>query len=179
MPHTDREPVPDEYFLLWVLLAQTKDAISRLRERGYAQYGINNERRAILSILANNGGHANPVDISRELFRELNSVTEMVKRMEEAGLVMRHKGSGRSKVEVRLTDHGREVLEKSHESEPDKRVFSVLKKSEREPLSKALWKVRDAVLKDLGIPEWQLTLVAAWRRYEGRQEGMRRGAAAA
>ena len=158
MPDTDRQPLPDEYFLLWVLLAQTKDAISRLRERDYAHYGINNERRAILYILANNGGHARPVDIARELFRELHSVTEMVKRMEEAGLVTRHKGSGRSKVEVRLTDHGREVLEKSRDSEPDKRVFSVLKKSERERLSTSLRKVRGAVLKDLGIPEWQLKL---------------------
>ena len=148
----------DEYFQLWVLLAQTKDAISRLRERDYAQYGIDNERRAVLYILANNGGHAKPVDIARELFRELHSVTEMIKRMEEAGLVTRHEGSGRSKVEVRLSDHGREVLEKSHGSEPDKRVFSTLKKGERERLAKSLLKVRAAVLKDLGIPEWQLNL---------------------
>jgi DNA-binding MarR family transcriptional regulator len=158
MPDTDQEPVLDEYFQLWVLLAQTTDAISRLRERDYSQYGINNERRAILYILHNNGGHAKPVDIARELFRELHSVTEMIKRMEEAGLVTRHKGSGRSKVEVRLTDHGRDVLEKSHESEPDKRVFSTLKKGERERLAKSLWKIRAAVLKDLGIPEWQLNL---------------------
>ena len=158
MPDTDQEPVLDEYFQLWVLLAQTKDAISRLRERDYAQYGINNERRAILYILHNNGGHAKPVDIARELFRELHSVTEMIKRMEEAGLVTRHKGSGRSKVEVRLTDHGRDILEKSHDSEPDRRVFSTLKKAERERLAKLLWKVRTAVLKDLGIPEWQLNL---------------------
>ena len=98
------------------------------------------------------------MDIARELFRELHSVTEMIKRMEEAGLVTRHKGSGRSKVEVRLTDHGRDVLEKSHDSEPDRRVFSILKKTERERLAKLLWKVRTAVLKDLGIPEWQLNL---------------------
>ena len=158
MPDTDQEPELDEYSQLWVLLAQTKDAISRLRERDYAQYGINDERRAILCILHDNGGHARPVDIARELFRELHSVTEMVKRMEEAGLVTRRKGSGRSKVDVRLTDCGREVLEKSHDSVPDKRVFSTLKKGERERLAKSLWKIRAAVLKDLGIPERQLDL---------------------
>ena len=158
MPDSDQEPVLDEYFQLWVLLAQTKDAISRLRERDYAQYGINNARRAILSIVQNNGGYAKPVDIARELFRELHSVTEMIKRMEEAGLVTRHKGSDRSKVDVRLTDYGREVLEKSHDSEPDKRVFSTLKKGERDRLAKSLLKIRASVLKDLGIPEWQLNL---------------------
>jgi DNA-binding MarR family transcriptional regulator len=158
MPDTDQEPVLDEYFQLWVLMAQTKDAISRLRERDYARYGINNERRAILYILDNNGGHAKPVDIARELFRELHSVTEMIKRMEKAGLVTRHKGSGRSKVDVRLTDEGRDVLQKSQDSVPDERVFSVLTKSERKRLAKSLWKVRGRVIADLGIPEWQLNL---------------------
>jgi DNA-binding MarR family transcriptional regulator len=151
-------PVPDEYLLLWVLMAQTNDAISRAREKEYARYGINNERRAVLYIIANNGGHANPVDITREIFRELHSVTGLLKRMEDDGLVTRHKGSGRSKVEVRLTKTGWEVLKQSADSEIDKRVFSVLKKAERERLSLYLWKVRTRVLKELGIAEWQLNL---------------------
>ena len=39
----DEAPGPDEYFMLWVLIAQTKDAILRARERDYARYGISNE----------------------------------------------------------------------------------------------------------------------------------------
>jgi DNA-binding MarR family transcriptional regulator len=158
MPDTDQRPVQDEYFLLWVLIAQTKDAIARAREREYARWDINNERRAVLYIIENNGGHATPVEIARELFRELHSVTGLLKRMEDAGLVTRHKGSGRSKVEVRLTDSGRDVLDQSRDAETDKRVFSVLTKRERERLALYLWKVRGRVLKDLGIPEWQLSL---------------------
>ena len=34
-------PVSDEHFLLWVLTAQTKDAILRARERDYARFGTN------------------------------------------------------------------------------------------------------------------------------------------
>jgi DNA-binding MarR family transcriptional regulator len=155
MPDIDEEPM-DEFFLLWLLIAQTKDAISRAREREYSRFGLNNERRAILYILENNGGHATPVDIARELFRELHSVTGMLKRMEDAGLVSRHKGTGRSKVEVRLTDSGREVLDMSRGTEIDKKIFSVLTKRERERFGAYLWKVRGSVLKDLGIPEWQV-----------------------
>jgi DNA-binding MarR family transcriptional regulator len=151
-------PVPDEYLSLWVLMAQTKDALSRAREKEYARYGINNERRAVLYMIANNGGHARPVDIAREIFRELHSVTGLLKRMEDDGLVTRHKGSGRSKVEVRITDTGRDVLMRSADSEIDERVFSALKKAERERLALYLWKVRAMVLKELGIPEWQLNL---------------------
>ena len=52
------QTVHDEYFLLWVLIAQTKDAILRARERDYARYGITNDRRAVLYAIQRNGGSA-------------------------------------------------------------------------------------------------------------------------
>ena len=88
----DARLASDEYFMLWVLIAQTKDAILRARELEYARYGISNERRAILAIIQNNGGRATPVDIARDLFRELHSVTEMLARMEKDGLVTAAQG---------------------------------------------------------------------------------------
>jgi DNA-binding MarR family transcriptional regulator len=149
-------PAPDEYFALWVLIAQTKDAILRARERDYAQYGISNERRSVLFIVQNNGGRATPVDIARDLFRELHSVTEMLKRMEADGLITRYKGTGRSKVEVGLTEKGLDVFNQSLRNEIDKRIFSVLTKKEHEALASTLFKLRAKVLQDLGIPEWHL-----------------------
>jgi DNA-binding MarR family transcriptional regulator len=142
--------------MLWVLIAQTKDAILRARERNYAQFGIGNERRAVLYSIQNNGGHAAPVDIARELFRELHSVTEMLKRMEKDGLISRERGSGRSKIDVRLTAKGLDVFKQSLENEIDKEIFSVLTHDEREQLASCLWKLRSKVVQDLGIPEWQL-----------------------
>src|SRR4030067_2534775 len=106
MADINAESAPDEYFMLWVLIAQTKDAILRARERDYARYGISNERRAILYIIQSNGGHAAPVDIARALFREIHSITEMLKRMERDGLITRHQGAARSKLEVRMTEQG-------------------------------------------------------------------------
>lgn len=144
----------DEFFTLWVLIAQTKDALLRARERDYMRYGISNERRAVLFTLAKRGGAAAPVEIARDLFRETHTVTELLKRMEADELVSRHKGSGRSKVQVRLTEKGREVFEQSLHSETDERIFSELTKDERACLASLLWKVRSSVLKDLGIPEW-------------------------
>ena len=158
MPDEDQGPEVDEFFSLWVLIAQTRDAMLRARERDYARFGITNERRAILHIIDSNGGRATPVDIARDLFRELHSVTGMLKRMEDAGLISRHKGSGRSKVEVRLTDEGRDVLVRSRGSETDMRILSVLTKRERERLASYLLRVRGKVLDDLGIREWELPL---------------------
>lgn len=148
--------VPDEHFALWILIAQTKDAILRARERDYARYGISNERRSVLFFVQNNGGRATPVDIARGLFRELHSVTEMLKRMEADGLITRHKGTGRSKVEVELTEQGLDVFNQSLLNETDRRIFSVLTKKEREALVSTLFKVRGKVLQDLGIPDWHL-----------------------
>lgn len=150
------ERLEDEYFMLWVLIAQTRDAILRARERDYARYGISNERRAVLYMIENNGGRATPVEIARDLFRELHSVTELLKRMEKDDLIVRSKGTGRSKVEVQLTEKGLDVFNQSLHNETDKRVFSVLTPKERERLASTLWKLRRSVLKDLGIPEWHL-----------------------
>jgi DNA-binding MarR family transcriptional regulator len=146
----------DEYFALWILIAQTKDGLLRARERDYARYGISNDRRAVLFVIQNNGGSAAPVEIARSLFRELHSVTEMIKRMEKDGLLIRSKGSGRSRVEVRLTEKGLDVFNQSLHNETDKRIFSVLNKKERDLLASYLWRVRERVLQDLGIPEWQI-----------------------
>ncbi len=160
MPDKDAERFPDEYFMLWVLVAQTKDAILRARERDYARYGISNERRAVLFIIENNGGSATPVEIARDLFRELHSVTELLKRMEKDDLISRHKGTGRSKVLVRLTEKGRDVYDQSLHNDTDRRIFSVLSPKEREQFSSCLWKLRSKVLDDLGIPEWMFSLPA-------------------
>ncbi len=159
MADIDHAPVVDEYFLLWVLIAQTKDAMLRARERDYARYGISNDRRAVLYAIERNGGSATPVEISRNLFRELHSVTEMLKRMEADGLITREKTSGRSRIVAKITEKGLDVFNASLHNETDKRVFSVLTKRERERLRSSLMKVRSRVLQDLGIPEWQLDLV--------------------
>jgi DNA-binding MarR family transcriptional regulator len=159
MPAQDVQPVSDEDFMLWVLIAQTRDAILRARELEYSQYGISNERRAVLMIIQNYGGRATPVDIARDLFRELHSVTEMLIRMEKDGLVTRHKGTGRSKIEVSLTQKGRDVFAQSMHNETDKKIFSALTKKQRERLSQYLWKLRGRTLEHLGIPEWHFNFI--------------------
>ncbi len=156
MPAEDESVSSDEFFMLWTLIAQTKDAILRARQIDYMRYGISNERRAILWIIQNNGGHSTPVEIARHFFREVQSVTEMLKRMEADELVTRSKGSGKSKVEVRLTEKGLDVLNQSLYNKTDERIFSVLSPKERDQLASYLWRLRRKVMQDLGIPEWQI-----------------------
>ena len=159
MAEPDQVPVQAEHFVPWVRSAQTRDAILRARERDYVRYGITNDRRAVLYAIERNGGSATPVDISRNLFRELHSVTEVLKRMEADGLITREKTSGGSRIVAKITEKGRDVFNESLHNETDKRVFPVLTKRERERLRSSLMKLRGGVLQDLGIPEWRLNLV--------------------
>ena len=145
----------NEYFILWVMVAQTKDAVLKARQRDYAQFGTNNERRAVLWCIQNNGGLATPVEIARQLFRELHSVTEMLDRMIGEGLIKKGKSSGRSRSVIRLTRKGLEVFNQSLHNRTDQKIFSILSKKERQNLMSSLWKVRNQALHELGIPEWQ------------------------
>ncbi|OGO23003.1 MAG: hypothetical protein A2144_12465 [Chloroflexi bacterium RBG_16_50_9] len=146
----------DEFFLLWLLVAQAKDAISKARHRDLERFNINKERRAILWSIQNDGGESTPVTIARQLFKELNSVSEMLKRMERQGLVTISKRPGKSSAIVKLTKKGEEIFNQSRHNEVDKRIFSVLPKKRRERLASDLWIIRNQALRELGIPEWHI-----------------------
>jgi DNA-binding MarR family transcriptional regulator len=122
----------DEFFTLWVLIAQTKDALLKARQKEYDSYSVGNERRAVLWGIKSYGGEASPVEISRLLLRELNSVSEMLKRMEKEKLI------------------------KKYYNEVDQRILAILSKKQREQLISYLWKIRKEALRELGIPEWHI-----------------------
>ena len=150
----------DEFFILWILIAQAKDALSKARHRELEKFNINRERRAILWSIQNNRGQSTPVAISRLLMKELNSVSEMLKRMEKEGLVKRGKRSGKASLTVTLTEKGEEVFNQSRHNPVDQRILSVLPKKRRERLAADLWAIRNQALRELGIPEWYLKFPA-------------------
>jgi DNA-binding MarR family transcriptional regulator len=159
MPAGQQRLEADEFFRLWVLVAQTKDAILRARQVEYAPYGISNERRTLLWIIQSYGGSATPVQIARRFFRELQSITEMLKRMEKDDLVTRHPGPGRSKTEVKLTEKGWNVLKQSLHNETDKRIFSALTAEERDQLAASLSRLRQRALDELGVTDVELSVL--------------------
>ncbi len=73
MPKQYSKQINDEFFSLWVLIAQAKDALLATREREYYQYNVKNERRAVIFSIMALGGQATAVEIARFLFRKLNA----------------------------------------------------------------------------------------------------------
>jgi DNA-binding MarR family transcriptional regulator len=159
MPKDDYELTADEYFRLFVLVAQTKEAILRARQIEYLPYGISNERRGLLWVIQSYGGQATPTEISRRFLRELQSITEMLKRMEKDGLVTRHSCAGRSRTVVKLTAKGLETLKQSLHNETDRRIFSVLTVEERDQLAASLSKLRTKALVELGMTDVELSVL--------------------
>jgi DNA-binding MarR family transcriptional regulator len=150
------EQANDEFFTLWALIAQAKDALLAARQREYNRFHIKNERRAVLFSIQINGGQSTPSEIARFLFRKINSVSEMLKRMEKQGLIKRHKVPGKTRVVIKLTDKGHRVFDQSLNNEMDKKILSVLSKKEREQLRSYLFTIRKQALRELGIPEWSV-----------------------
>jgi MarR family transcriptional regulator, multiple antibiotic resistance protein MarR len=140
----------DYYF--WILLSQTWVAISKARERELAPYDLSEIRAALLFIMQLIGHDATPAKISRWLFREPHSISEILDRMEKQGLVRKVKDLDRkNQVRIEITEKGQECYKTSFIPESIPKIFSVLSEDERHNFIASLIKLREAAIKCTGI----------------------------
>ena len=142
----------DEDYHLWLLLAQARDAILNARRKELRQYNISASQGAVLFAIQSIGDEATPAEISRWVFREPHSISELLSRMERKGLVRKVKDLGRKNlVRIVLTDKGREVYHKSTKRELVCKIISCLPEKERQQLRSYLKTLRNRALKELGM----------------------------
>ena len=97
----------DSAFTTWVLLRQTWSAIQKVAERKLAKSGLTPEQVDVLWICRDHPGPLIPAEISRLMFREEQTVTGLLNRMEREGLVKRvPKRKGKPFTEIKITDKG-------------------------------------------------------------------------
>jgi DNA-binding MarR family transcriptional regulator len=138
----------DQDYNLWILLAQTRDAILKARQKELDQYGISTSQAAVLFVIQAIGDRATPAEISRWLFREPHSVSTLLSRMEKQGLVRKVKDLDRKNlVRVVITEKGREAYYQSTKRESIRGIMSSLSEEERQQLTSSLRKLRDEALK--------------------------------
>jgi DNA-binding MarR family transcriptional regulator len=139
-------------YYLWILFSQTWDAISRARDRELLSKDISERRAALLFIIQLIGHDATPVKISRYLFREPNSISELLDRMEGQGLIKKVKDLDRkNQVRIELTKQGHEYYQTSIVPKNIPEIMSVLTEEERKLFLSALIKLRKAAIKHIGI----------------------------
>lgn len=138
----------DGIYELAVLLAQAREAMMKARQKELAPYNLSPRQSAVLLYLQATNGKATPSEISRGLFRESHSISEILNRMEKQGLVRKVKDLRRKNmVRIELTGKGREACNRSEKLASIKKMFSTLSNEEQQQLRFYLERLRNRALR--------------------------------
>jgi MarR family transcriptional regulator, organic hydroperoxide resistance regulator len=145
------DPLPnDKEYNLWLLLSQTRSAIFRARQEKVGHYLHPNQALALCTIWGYNG-QATPAIISRSLFLERHSVSELISRMEEKGLVKKTRDEKKKNVvRVSITEKGRKIGHHVIQREFINGIISTLTEDQQEQLRESLNILMEAAQKSLG-----------------------------
>jgi DNA-binding MarR family transcriptional regulator len=142
-------------FELWKLLDHTHSALSRSRELELAQYGLTPEQAGVLRTLLEKGGSTTNAEIADVMIRQYNSITTLVNRMENSGLVKKEKSAKNRKFTVSITPKGRQISERVTTNSVNL-AFSGLSLKEKQKLTSYLENVveksRSMLLMDQKLP---------------------------
>ena len=142
----------DQYYDLWNLLSETRDAIVRVRELETSQSGISASQIHALFFIQAIDGPVTPAQLSRLLFRESQSVSGLLDRMERQGLVKRVKDMDRkNQVRIAITEKGRQIYGESTKRRSIQRIISSLTEEERQQLKSYLQILKDEAIKELAM----------------------------
>ena len=142
----------DQDLELWTLLGQARLSMTKVRRKElYRQCNISLSKSIILTSLYVIGDKATPAQISRWLFREPHSISELLSTMEKEGLVRKVRDlDRRDQVRVEPTEKGRELSEQVLKIASVHRMMSCLSVKERQLLKSYLLKLRSSAIKELG-----------------------------
>lgn len=140
--HSDTDPMA-EGTLVYAVSAIMRKA----SDRALAPWGLSVAQAPVLAILREARRPIMITEVARRLYLETPSVTTMVDRLTERGLVERLKDpKDRRKTLVALTRKGKRMVETIREpgQQLEEEMFSALNARERETLKALLKKFRDA-----------------------------------
>ena len=144
-------PFLDEYYRLWLLLAQTRSAVFKARHKKFGQYLHPNQAAALVAIWAFEG-QVTPAILSRYLFLEPHSASELIVRMEKKGLVTKSKDKKRGNiVRVSITKKGRDICYQAVQTDFIRSIMSSLSDEQREQLRLCLSILFSEAIKELGM----------------------------
>jgi len=144
----------DEYYDLWVLLAQARDALYKARQKELTKYNISPRQSAVLFIIQAIGDNATAATIAKYLFRETHTTYELLLRMEKDKLIKGIKNRNKTKrVSYKLTPKGLKAYYHSLKRESIHEITSSLTGEDRAQLRSYLKKLRDTALRLLATKE--------------------------
>lgn len=140
----------DRYFTVWAMIIQARDVLFRARDNELTRYGITAVEARALFIVKLIGGQATPAMISRWMLREHNTVTALLKRMENKNLITKTKDPKKNNSWlINLTESGEEAYLNSLKRDAIHEVFAVLSDEERDLIISCLQRVCDETFRYL------------------------------
>ena len=136
----------------WMLLQRTRHLMFRCEDRVVLEFGITAEQYSVLTAIKQLDDPVRPTDVGRVLGHKVNTVSMIVDRMVNAGLITRIRDlPDRRAVRLVITKRGERALEPATTaaSRLVEDIMSSLTKSETETLIGLLEKVRDRAARHL------------------------------
>jgi DNA-binding MarR family transcriptional regulator len=159
MNRANNSLLSDIYFNLWVTMSRTRYAIFRLREVELKPYHVSPEQSAALAVIHGLNNQATPAEIARWLFRKPNTVSAMLKVMENKGLIKKSKDPyARNILRVSLTEKGEKAYQDTFNREAVYRIMSVLTQEECDCFQTCLDKMMAKAGTELGMEEKPISI---------------------
>jgi DNA-binding MarR family transcriptional regulator len=142
----------DKEYDLWTLISRVYHMIAKLRNMEMSKHGILPVQAYILFILSALGNDATPAEISRFVYQQRSSVSDILNRMVKQGLITKEKKSGgKGRVLVKMTEKGEKTLQISTQREHLHNVMSVLNEEKRRQFESALELLRDKAAEEFSV----------------------------
>jgi len=142
----------------WMLLHRTRDLAFYCEDRVFSEYGLTAEQYTTLAAMKYFDDPVRPTDIGGWVGHKVNTVSMMVDRMVNAGLINRMRDlPDRREVRVTITKKGEEAFAPATPAAWDlvQDVMSSLSDEEKRTLIRLLEKVRDKAVEHLS-PEGEI-----------------------
>jgi DNA-binding MarR family transcriptional regulator len=139
---------------LYQMITRTRQVITKARKAELKKYGVAGVYVAAMNVIVKLKKRATPANIARALFLEPHSVSELLSKMEEVGLIRRVKDLERKNyVRAELTEEGQKKYGDSHNIESIRDMMSVLSPEEKKQLWELLSRIRTQALSQLGVDD--------------------------
>jgi DNA-binding MarR family transcriptional regulator len=137
----------DENEKAWVLLSRAFRALERAREVELEKFGLSPIEAAVLHALETADDPVTPAKLSRWLYREPHTMSGLLNRMEDKGLVKKSKDlEKKNLVRVTLTKKGEQAFQQQWDARIVPKIMSFLSKKELANLKESLNKLEGKAL---------------------------------
>ena len=148
------QKMEDKEYDLWILVSRVYHMIAKLRNMEMKKCGILPVQSYMLFMIRAMGNATTPAELSRFVYQQRNSVSDILNRMEKQGLITKKKSSaGKGRVLVKMTEKGEKALQLSKQREHLHNIMSVLNEEKRQQLESVLELLRDRAIEEFSADQ--------------------------